>query len=180
MTKFNFSTVEPRYQSTAGMFGAAFLVTGVWSGLVLSYLMPLAVEYLGWIDCRLLVLRQRRSNAYFLEWVTNWKQWSMDSERRDSQTAADACRRTKCREKILRKKMYTSKWVHVRNCDASFFQMIFLWKLFYYLDISSQYLRELFFLCSVIAPHRFLKPPAVLCFEAAKLFFWIVFYVLLR
>ena len=37
-------TVEPRYASTAGMFGAASIVTGIFSGIGLSYAMPALVS----------------------------------------------------------------------------------------------------------------------------------------
>ncbi|XP_023313374.1 NADPH-dependent diflavin oxidoreductase 1-like isoform X3 [Trichogramma pretiosum] len=41
------TTVEPRYASTAGMFGAAFLVTGVFSGILFSFAMPVIAGLLG-------------------------------------------------------------------------------------------------------------------------------------
>uniref|UniRef100_A0ABD2VT21 Major facilitator superfamily (MFS) profile domain-containing protein n=1 Tax=Trichogramma kaykai TaxID=54128 RepID=A0ABD2VT21_9HYME len=41
------TTVEPRYASTAGMFGAAFLVTGVFSGILFSFVMPIIAGLLG-------------------------------------------------------------------------------------------------------------------------------------
>ena len=36
--------VEPEYASVAGMFGAASIVTGIFSGIGFSYLMPLIVS----------------------------------------------------------------------------------------------------------------------------------------
>ncbi|XP_014218272.1 equilibrative nucleoside transporter 1 isoform X2 [Copidosoma floridanum] len=41
------SSVEPQYASTAGMFGAAFLITGVFSGILFSYVMPIIVKTFG-------------------------------------------------------------------------------------------------------------------------------------
>jgi len=38
-------TVEPEYASVAGMFGAASIVTGIFSGIGFSYLMPLIVSH---------------------------------------------------------------------------------------------------------------------------------------
>lgn len=38
------TTVEPQYSSTAGMFGAAFLVTGVFTGILFSMVMPIIIK----------------------------------------------------------------------------------------------------------------------------------------
>lgn len=37
-------TVEPEYAATAGMFGAACLITGIFCGLNFSLVMPILVE----------------------------------------------------------------------------------------------------------------------------------------
>ena len=42
---FIFRTVDPEYASVAGMFGAASIVTGIFSGIGFSYLMPLIVSH---------------------------------------------------------------------------------------------------------------------------------------
>ena len=42
---FYFRMVEPEYASVAGMFGAASIVTGIFSGIGFSYLMPLIVSH---------------------------------------------------------------------------------------------------------------------------------------
>ncbi len=38
-------TVDPKYSSTAGMFGAASIVTGIFSGIGLSYALPILVTH---------------------------------------------------------------------------------------------------------------------------------------
>ncbi|GLV32794.1 Equilibrative nucleoside transporter 2 [Carabus blaptoides fortunei] len=38
-------TVEPQYAATAGMFGAACLITGIFSGILFSFVWPVFVEY---------------------------------------------------------------------------------------------------------------------------------------
>ncbi|VVC28097.1 Equilibrative nucleoside transporter,Major facilitator superfamily domain [Cinara cedri] len=40
--------VEPRYSSIAGMFGAAFLLTGICCGILFGMLMPLIVNCISW------------------------------------------------------------------------------------------------------------------------------------
>ena len=42
---FSFRSVEPEYASTAGMFGAASIVTGIFAGIGFSYLMPIVVSH---------------------------------------------------------------------------------------------------------------------------------------
>ncbi len=37
--------MEPEYASTAGMFGAASIVTGIFAGIGFSYLLPIAVSH---------------------------------------------------------------------------------------------------------------------------------------
>lgn len=37
-------TVEPEYAATAGMFGAACLITGIFGGINFSLIMPILVE----------------------------------------------------------------------------------------------------------------------------------------
>lgn len=39
-----FRSVEPEYASTAGMFGAASIVTGIFAGIGFSYLMPVLIS----------------------------------------------------------------------------------------------------------------------------------------
>lgn len=41
-------SVEPQYASTAGMFGAAMLITGIFSGLMFSSMFPMLVQSVGW------------------------------------------------------------------------------------------------------------------------------------
>ncbi|XP_055378748.1 equilibrative nucleoside transporter 1 [Condylostylus longicornis] len=41
-------TVTPKYASTAGMFAAAMLITGIFSGIAFSTLFPLLVNVIGW------------------------------------------------------------------------------------------------------------------------------------
>ena len=41
----HFRTVEPEYASTAGMFGAASIITGIFAGIGFSYLMPVIVSH---------------------------------------------------------------------------------------------------------------------------------------
>ena len=50
-------TVEPRYASTAGMFGAASIVTGIFSGIGLSYAMPALVSRCGIHTCDFLPIQ---------------------------------------------------------------------------------------------------------------------------
>ena len=37
--------MEPEYASTAGMFGASSIVTGIFAGIGFSYLMPIVVSH---------------------------------------------------------------------------------------------------------------------------------------
>ena len=41
-------SVEPQYASTAGMFGAAMLITGIFSGIMFSWLFPWVVATISW------------------------------------------------------------------------------------------------------------------------------------
>ncbi|XP_018335135.2 equilibrative nucleoside transporter 1-like, partial [Agrilus planipennis] len=40
-------TVEPQYAATAGMFGAAALITGIFSGVLLSFVWPWLIQHVG-------------------------------------------------------------------------------------------------------------------------------------
>uniref|UniRef100_A0A1B0D6E7 Equilibrative nucleoside transporter n=3 Tax=Phlebotomus papatasi TaxID=29031 RepID=A0A1B0D6E7_PHLPP len=40
--------VEPRYAVTAGMFAAAMLITGIFSGILFSMVFPILVERITW------------------------------------------------------------------------------------------------------------------------------------
>jgi len=44
---FASQTVEPRYASTAGMFAAAALITGIFSGVLCSFIWPWFIEHVG-------------------------------------------------------------------------------------------------------------------------------------
>lgn len=41
-------SVEPQYASTAGMFGAAMLITGIFSGIMFSWIFPVLVANVSW------------------------------------------------------------------------------------------------------------------------------------
>lgn len=41
-------SVEPQYASTAGMFGAAMLITGIFTGIMFSWSFPSLVATIGW------------------------------------------------------------------------------------------------------------------------------------
>lgn len=42
-----FRTVEPQYASTAGMFGAAALITGIFMGVLTTFIWPWFIEHIG-------------------------------------------------------------------------------------------------------------------------------------
>lgn len=41
-------SVEPQYAVTAGMYGAAMLITGIFSGIMFSMLFPILVANVSW------------------------------------------------------------------------------------------------------------------------------------
>ncbi|KAL3270069.1 hypothetical protein HHI36_009127 [Cryptolaemus montrouzieri] len=45
---FTPQSAEPKYASTAGMLGGAFLITGIFSGILVSFIWPWAVTHIGY------------------------------------------------------------------------------------------------------------------------------------
>lgn len=43
----SFRMVEDRYATTAGMFAAAALITGIFSGILMSFLWPWVISHVG-------------------------------------------------------------------------------------------------------------------------------------
>lgn len=41
-------TVEPQYSSNAGMFAAAMLITGIFSGILFGSIFPFVVSNISW------------------------------------------------------------------------------------------------------------------------------------
>jgi len=83
------STVEPEYASTASMFGAASIVTGIFAGIGLSYAMPVLVchHHISLAPCWVYVGRQEyvsyampvAGNATSSIGSSNLSQWSQEA-----------------------------------------------------------------------------------------------------